>query len=100
MWKEKFQGQGMVGTIKVTCLIFIVFIVVGVDMKQRRRIPWESIKGQKEEKDKAFGFGHLVVAHCNIGINQDLFKASFDSWRDAKLFDIGTTFHDISKRFL
>jgi hypothetical protein len=50
------------------------------------RNSWEKIKDkheQKEEKGKAHEFSHLVVAHCNIGINEDLFKALFDYWRDA-----------------
>jgi hypothetical protein len=60
------------------------------------RIPWEKIKEkqeQKEEKGKALESAHFVIAHCNIGINEDLFKTSFSSWRDAWLLDTGATCH-------
>jgi hypothetical protein len=48
---------------------------------------------KKEEKGKAPESTHFVIAHCNIGINEDLFKTSFASWRDAWLLDTGATCH-------
>jgi hypothetical protein len=68
------------------------------------RIPWEKIKDkqdQKEDKGKASDLAkgkapesiHYIVAHCNIGVNEDLFNTSFASWRDAWLFNTGATCH-------
>jgi hypothetical protein len=48
---------------------------------------------QNEEKGKSHEPPHFVIAHCNIGINEDLFKTSFASWRDVWLFDIGVACH-------
>ena len=41
------------------------------------------IRNKKKKKVKSPKFTHIVIAHCNIGINEDLFNASFPSWIDA-----------------
>lgn len=41
---------------------------------------------------------HCVVAHCNIGVTEDLINASLASWKDAWLLDSGATFHMNFKR--
>lgn len=49
----------------------------------------------KGKKGKAPKSTHSIVAHCNIDINEDLFKTSFDFWRDAWLLDNDATCHMI-----
>jgi hypothetical protein len=66
------------------------------------RIPWEKIKDkheQNEDKGKAPESTHFVVVHCNIGINEDLFKISFFSWRDAWVLDITASFHTTFRKY-
>jgi hypothetical protein len=44
-------------------------------------------------KGKALESAHSIVAHCNIGVTEYFFNASFASWRDVWLFDKGVTRH-------
>jgi hypothetical protein len=44
-------------------------------------------------KHNAPKFAHYILAHCNIGVNEDLLNTSFVSWRDAWLLDIGAKCH-------
>ena len=66
------------------------------------KLPWDRIgqeinqeKGKNHEKDKgkAHESTHYVVAHCNIGVIEDLFNASLTSWRNDWLLDSGATCH-------
>jgi len=50
-------------------------------------------KKKKEDEGKTLESTHFVVSHYNIGINEDLFKASIDSWRDVWLLDTSATCH-------
>jgi hypothetical protein len=51
------------------------------------------IRKKKKEKDKSLEYAHFLIAHCNIGINEDSFKTSFSSCRNVWLIDTGATFH-------
>jgi len=68
------------------------------------RIPWDKIKDKKDKKEdkgkasdmvkgKALESAHSIVAHCNIGVTEDLFNTSFSSWRDVWLLETGATCH-------
>jgi hypothetical protein len=50
-------------------------------------------KNKRKIKGKTPKPAQFVISHCNIGINEDLFKTSFSSWRDAWLLDTGATCH-------
>jgi hypothetical protein len=74
-----------------------VSIVARMDMKQRhvgshgRRS--KTSKNKRKTKVKLLNPLMSIIAHCNIGINEDLFKTSFDSWRDSWLLDTCATCH-------
>ena len=59
-------------------------------------------KSKKTEKwkGKSPESAHYVVAHCNIGVIEDLFNASLSSWKDAWLLDSGATCHMTFERDL
>ena len=38
------------------------------------------------------------MAHCNIGVNEDLFNASLASWKNDWLLDSGATCHMTFRR--
>jgi hypothetical protein len=73
------------------------------------KIPWEKIKDRQNYKEdkgktsdpakgKAPESTHYFVAHCNIGVTEDLFNTSFASWRDAWLLDTSATYHMTFRR--
>ena len=54
-------------------------------------LPWDIIEQERnqpkgktndKEKGKAPESAHYVVAHYNIGVNEDLFYASLASWKN------------------
>jgi len=49
-------------------------------------------------KGKAPKSSHYIVAHFNIGVNEDSLNTSFSSWRYAWFLDIGATCHMIFQR--
>ena len=66
------------------------------------KLPWKIIvqdineakgKNHDKRKGKALESTHYVVAHCNIGVIEDLFNASLASWKDVWLLDLGATCH-------
>ena len=71
------------------------------------KFPWDKIeqernqaKGKTNEKDKgkAPETAYSVVAHCNIGVNEDLLNASLSSWKNYWLLDLGATCHMTFRR--
>jgi len=65
-------------------------------IKQERNQP--KGKTNDKEKGKAPESSHYVVAHCNIGVNEDLFNASLTSWKNGWLLDSGATCHMTFRR--
>jgi len=64
--------------------------------------PWGRLQQEiNEDKGKTNDKGkgkrptptHYVVAHCNNEVTKDLFNASFSSWKDDWLLDLGPTCH-------
>ena len=41
----------------------------------------EKVKTHDRDKGKSPESSHYVVAHCNIGVTEDLFNVSLTSWR-------------------
>ena len=66
-----------------TCKIFWDRII--------QEINEEKGKSPNPGKGKAPESSHYIVAHYNIGVTEDLFNSSFDSWKDAWLLDLGET---------
>eukprot|EP00253_Pinus_taeda_P036637 PITA_36637 len=71
------------------------------------KLPWDRIEQERnqpkgkinvKEKGKAPESTHYVVAHSNIGVNEDLFNASLASWKNDWLLDLGATCHMNFKR--
>lgn len=71
------------------------------------KLPWDRIKQERNEgkgktidkgKGKALESAHYVVAHCNIGVTEDLFNASFASWKDDWLLNSRATCHMTFRR--
>jgi len=71
------------------------------------KLPWDRIKQERnqpkgktndKEKGKAPESAHYVVAHCNVGVNEDLFNASLASWKNGWLLDSGATCHMTFRR--
>jgi len=65
-------------------------------------LPWDKIEQERnepkgktndKEKGKAPESTHYVVAHCNIGVNEDLFNASLASWKNDWLLDSRAACH-------
>ena len=55
-------------------------------------------KTNDKEKGKAPKSAHYVVAHCNIGVNEDLFNASLASLKNDWLLHSGETCHVTFRR--
>jgi hypothetical protein len=62
------------------------------------RIRRKTSKTSDLAKGKASESTHYIVAHCNIGVTEDLFNNSFASCRDAWLLDTGATDHMTFRR--
>jgi hypothetical protein len=107
--RKNLKGRG-VDTAKVRDLIFIVIVAERMGhMKQRHaeshgrrsktnRIKKKTSKTSDLEKGKAPKSSHYIVAHCNVGVTEDLFNTSFASWTDAWLLDTGATCHMTFRR--
>ena len=66
------------------------------------KFPWDIIEQERnqpkgktndKEKGKVLESTHYVVAHCNIGVNEDVFNASLAYWKNDWLLDLGATCH-------
>jgi len=71
-------------------------------------MPWDIIeqeinegKGKTPDKGKykEHESTHYVVAHCNIGVIEELFNASLASWKDDWLLDSRETCHMNFRRY-
>eukprot|EP00253_Pinus_taeda_P029725 PITA_29725 len=72
------------------------------------KLPWDKIeqkrnqqKGKTDDTDKgkAPESTHYVEAQCKIGVNEDLFNASLDSWKNDWLLDSGATYHMTHRKY-
>eukprot|EP00253_Pinus_taeda_P008830 PITA_08830 len=72
------------------------------------KFPWDRIEQERnqpkgktndKEKGKELEFTHYVVAHYNIGVNEDLFNASLASWKNDWFLDSRETCHMTFRRY-
>ena len=72
------------------------------------KLPWDKIEQERnqpkdktkdKEKGKAPESTHYVLAHYNIGVNEDLFNASLASWKNDWLLDSGATCHMTHRKY-
>ena len=50
-------------------------------------------KGKAHQSCKDLESIHFIVSHCNIGVNEVLFNASFAYWRDTWILDTSAHCH-------
>ena len=49
--------------------------------------------GKAREEGNALEYAQLIIAHCNIDVNEALFNSSFACWRDIWFLDTSVTYH-------